>query len=58
MAFQVGDRVQIKASPVSVFEIVETDVDGNPERVLIQAEASAPGRYPFVYNTADLIAAE
>ncbi|WP_280448470.1 hypothetical protein [Nocardia brasiliensis] len=43
---------------MSVFEIVETDVDGDPGRVLIQAAESGPGQYPFHYNAADLIPAE
>lgn len=58
MAFQVGDKVQIRVSPVSVFEVLEVDVDGDPSRVLIQGEGDGPGRYPLTYNTVDLIPAQ
>ncbi|MEV6555852.1 hypothetical protein AB0M22_09060 [Nocardia sp. NPDC051756] len=58
MTFQVGDRVQVKASPISVFEVTEIDVDGDPQRVKIQAAEPAPGRYPFIHNVDALIAAE
>jgi hypothetical protein len=58
VVFQVGDRVQVKASPVSVFEVVEVAVDGDPDAVLIQAVDDAPGRYPWHYRASDLIPAE
>lgn len=45
-------------SPVSVFEVTETDVDGDPQRVKIQAVGTAPGRWPYIYNVDALIPAE
>jgi hypothetical protein len=50
--------VQVRVSPVSVFEVTEIDVDGDPQRVKIQAAETAPGRYPFIYNIDALIPAE
>jgi hypothetical protein len=58
VAFQVGDRVQVRASPVSVFEVVAVDVDGDPDAVMIQAVDDTPGRYPWHYRASDLIPAQ
>jgi hypothetical protein len=58
VAFQVGDLVQVRVSPVSVFEVLEVNVDGDPEVVLVQAARDAPGRYPFHYRVSDLIPAQ
>ncbi|MEU2013130.1 hypothetical protein [Nocardia sp. NPDC019302] len=57
MAFQVGDRVQVKASPVSVFEVIEIEVDGDPGAVMIQA-VDGTGRYPWHFRASDLIPAQ
>ncbi|MEV0247986.1 hypothetical protein AB0H76_15440 [Nocardia sp. NPDC050712] len=59
MAFQVGDKVQVKASPVTVFkvlEILETDENREPTRVLVEPVLDAPGAYPYSYKVADLVA--
>lgn len=47
----------MKASPVSVFEIVEVDVDGDPDAVMIQA-VDGSGRYPWHFRASDLIPAQ
>lgn len=49
----MGDRVQVKASPVTVFKVLE--VDG--AEVVVMAEGDAPGRYPYSYRAVDLIPA-
>ncbi|WP_157227540.1 hypothetical protein [Nocardia asiatica] len=58
MAFQVGDLVQVRVSPVSTFQVLEVDVDGDPNLVLVIAGGQAPGRYPYHYRASDLAPAQ
>jgi hypothetical protein len=52
--FKVGDRVQVKASPVSVFKVLEV----NGDEVVVIAEGDSPFRYPWACRATELIHAE
>lgn len=55
MTYQVGDRVQMAASGGAVFVVREILED---DRILIEAEVDAPGRYPFSQRAKDLVPAQ
>ncbi|MFE7798987.1 hypothetical protein [Nocardia sp. NPDC057440] len=49
----MGDRVQVRVSPVTVFQVLEV----NGDEVVVMAEGDAPGRYPYTYRAEQLIPA-
>lgn len=50
--------MRVRPAGTTVFEVLETDYESDPDRVLVQAVGDAPGRYPFSYRVADLIPAD
>ncbi|MFC4373305.1 hypothetical protein ACFO5K_04250 [Nocardia halotolerans] len=58
MRFEVGARVRLHAGGASVFEVLEVDYEGDPERVLIQSVEDTPGTYPWSAKTTLMVAAD
>lgn len=58
MRFEVGARVRLHANGETVFEVLEAEYQGDPERVLIQAVEDTPGTYPWPASTKFMVPAE
>ncbi|MFD3594349.1 hypothetical protein ACFWU5_16620 [Nocardia sp. NPDC058640] len=58
MSFEVGAHVRLHANGETVFQVLEVEYMGDPERVLIQAVEETPGTYPWPARTTFMVPAE
>jgi hypothetical protein len=58
MKFEIGARVRLHATGATVFEVLEVDYQGDPERVLVEAVDDTPGTYPGPASTTMMVPAD